>query len=105
MSHRLRLLLCLLLVPFGAFAVHSAAAQDSLRIVAVVNDDVITAVDLATRTRMIIASSGLQDTPEARQRLVSQVLRALIDDRIRNQAATKEGITVPQDRIEERLDE
>ncbi len=105
MLARVRLLACLLLIPLAGLGVHSAAAQDSLRIVAVVNDDVITALDLAVRTRMIIASSGLKDSPEARQHLVPQVLRALIDDRVRNQAAAKEGITVPQDRIEQRLDD
>src|SRR5262249_336432 len=39
------------------------------------------------------------------QRILPQVLRALIDDRIRNQAITKEGITVPQDRIDRRLND
>jgi len=101
----IRLLFCLLLLPLACLAAGPAAAQDSLRIVAVVNDDVITAVDLMARTRMIMASSGVHDTADARQRLLPQVLRALIDDRIRNQAATKEGIKVSQDRIDERLDD
>jgi peptidyl-prolyl cis-trans isomerase SurA len=105
MRSRLRFLLCLMLVPLAGLCQRPAAAQDSLRIVAVVNDDVITAVDLATRMRMIMASSGLQDTPEARQRLLPQVLRALIDDRLRNQAASKEGVTVSQDRIDQRIDQ
>jgi len=102
MLRRLPLLLCLLL-PLACPG--PAVAQDSLRIVAVVNDDVITAVDLAARTRMILASSGIKDTPEAGQRILPQVLRALIDDRIRNQAITKEGITVSQDRIDRRLND
>jgi peptidyl-prolyl cis-trans isomerase SurA len=88
-----------------ALALRPAAAQDTLRIVALVNDDVITAIDLGVRTEMIIASSGTPDTPEARQRLRPQVLRALIDDRLRQQAADKEGVSVPQDRIDERMGE
>jgi len=87
----------------AALALRPAVAQDTLRIVAIVNDQVITAIDLAVRTQMIMASSGVQDTPEARQRLRPQVLRALIDDRLRQQAADKEGVTVPQDRIDERM--
>jgi peptidyl-prolyl cis-trans isomerase SurA len=87
----------------AALALRPAVAQDTLRIVALVNDQVITAIDLAVRTQMIMASSGVQDTPEARQRLRPQVLRALIDDRLRQQAADKEGVTVPQDRIDERM--
>ena len=86
-----------------ALALRPAAAQDSLRIVALVNDDVITAIDLGVRTEMVIASSGAPNTPESRQRLRPQVLRTLIDDRLRQQAADKEGISVPEDRIEERM--
>jgi len=86
-----------------ALALRPVAAQDTLRIVALVNDDVITAIDLAVRTEMIIASTGVPDTPESRQRLRPQVLRALIDDRLRQQAADKEGVSVPQDRIDERM--
>jgi peptidyl-prolyl cis-trans isomerase SurA len=84
-------------------AFRPAAAQDTLRIVALVNDDVITAIDLAVRTEMVIAQSHVQDTPEVRQRLRPQVLRALIDDRLRQQAADKEGISVPQDAIDSRM--
>ena len=86
-----------------ALALRPAAAQDTLRIVALVNDDVITAIDLGVRTEMVIASSGAPNTPESRQRLRPQVLRTLIDDRLRQQAADKEGISVPEDRIEERM--
>jgi len=86
-----------------ALALRPAAAQDSLRIVALVNDNVITAIDLAVRTEIVIAQSGVQDTPETRQRLRPQVLRALIDDHLRQQAADKEGVSVPQDRIDERM--
>jgi peptidyl-prolyl cis-trans isomerase SurA len=87
----------------AALALRPAAAQDTLRIVALVNDDVITALDLAIRTEMVIAQSRVQDTPETRQRLRQQVLRALIDDRLRQQAADKEGISVPQDSIDGRM--
>ncbi|HET6222312.1 MAG TPA: SurA N-terminal domain-containing protein, partial [Dongiaceae bacterium] len=82
-----------------------APAQDTLRIIAVVNDDVITALDLTERLKLVIVSSSLQDTPETRKRLAPQVLRTLIDERIRNQEAKKEGITVPQERIDQRLDQ
>ena len=84
-------------------ALRPSVGQDTLRIVALVNDDVITAIDLAVRTEVIISSTGVPDTPEARQRLRPQVLRALIDDRLKQQAADKEGVSVPQDRIDERM--
>jgi peptidyl-prolyl cis-trans isomerase SurA len=103
MPQALRKLLFPAVLLLAALALRPAGAQDTLRIVALVNDDVITAIDLAVRTQMIIASSGVPDTPEARQRLRPQVLRALIDDRLRQQAADKEGVSVPQDRIDERM--
>jgi peptidyl-prolyl cis-trans isomerase SurA len=89
----------------AALALRPAAAQDTLRIVALVNDDVITAIDLAIRTEMVIAQSRVQDTPETRERLRPQVLRALIDDRLRQQAADNEGISVPQDSIDNRMNQ
>jgi peptidyl-prolyl cis-trans isomerase SurA len=103
MPQPVRKLLFTAVLLLAAFTLRPAAAQDTLRIVALVNDDVITAIDLAVRTEMIISSTGVPDTPEARQRLKPQVLRALIDDRLRQQAADKEGVSVPQDRIDERM--
>jgi peptidyl-prolyl cis-trans isomerase SurA len=88
----------------AAFAFHHpATAQDTLRIVALVNDEAITAIDVAKRTQILVASSGMENTPEAYQRLRPQVLRALIDERLRQQAADREGITVSQDRIDDRM--
>ena len=53
-----------------------------MRIAAVVNDQVISVFDLASRVRMVMISSNLPDTEEIRQRLASQVLRSLIDEKI-----------------------
>jgi peptidyl-prolyl cis-trans isomerase SurA len=94
---------CLALVILAAFAVRPAAAQDTLRIVALVNDEAITAIDVAKRTQILIASSGLENTPESYQRLQPQVVRSLIDERLRQQAADQQGINVSQDRIDERM--
>lgn len=80
-----------------------AFAQDSLAIAAVVNDDVITVLDMSVRTRMVIVSARLEDSPETRTRLASQVLRGLIDERLKLQEAELNGITVPQAAIDERL--
>ena len=46
-----------------------AGAQETLRAVAVVNDEVISGLDLYMRTRLAILSSGITPTPEARNRL------------------------------------
>ncbi|MGH6932165.1 MAG: peptidylprolyl isomerase [Dongiaceae bacterium] len=81
----------------------TASAQDSLRIVATVNDDAITAFDLAARMRTIINSSNLEDTEQVRQRLAPQVLRALIDEKLRRQETDRLSIVTSDSRIEDRI--
>ena len=80
-----------------------AAAQEQLRIAAVVNDDVITGLDLAVRTRMAILSAGLPDTPEARSRVRPQVLRAMVDERLKLQEAQRQNVSVSQGEIDQAL--
>lgn len=84
--------LVLVLLPAG-----QVRSQDqSLRIAAVVNDDVISIYDLVTRINLVILSSGIQDSPQARQKLAPEILRRLIDERIQTQEAKKLGITITQ---------
>ncbi len=78
-----------------------AGAEDLQRIAAVVNDQVISMYDLAGRTRLIIVSSGLQDTPEIRARLAPQILRTLIDETLELQEARRLNITVSTKEIEQ----
>lgn len=87
------------------FAPRPILAQDSLAIAAVVNDDVISVLDLSVRTRMIIVSGRLEDTPETRNRLAPQVLRGLIDERLKQQEAEINGVSVPEDAVNSRLEE
>jgi peptidyl-prolyl cis-trans isomerase SurA len=82
---------------------HPVAAQESLRIAAVVNDDVITGLDLAVRTRMAILSSSLPDTPEMRNRVARQVLRAMIDERLMLQEAARQNVIVQQSEVDAEL--
>jgi peptidyl-prolyl cis-trans isomerase SurA len=69
-------------------------AQDVMRIAAVVNTEVISVYDLVARLHLIIASSNLPDSPELRQRLAPQVLRGLIDERLKLQEAKRLNIKV-----------
>ena len=75
-------------------------AQSTQRIAAIVNDDIISDYDLRARTDLIILSSQLPNTREARERLESQVLRTLIDDRLRLQESRRQKITVAEQEIE-----
>lgn len=94
-------LLCFPLALSGATA---APAQDTLRPAAVVNDEVISILDLAMRTRLSVLASGLDNTPEVQNRIASQVLRALIDERLQVQEADRLSISVSDALIEETID-
>src|SRR5688572_13791518 len=70
-----------------------------MRIAAVVNDEVISVFDIATRMRMIMISSGIPDTPETRQRIASQVLRSLVDERLQLQEAKRQNVTATDNEL------
>src|SRR5690606_19209578 len=97
------LLLAVLLAVLGlgqpASAQEGQGGGQTLRIVAVVNDDIVTEFDVAMRMQLIIRSSGLPDTMETRNRLASQVLRQLIDERLQMQEAARRGVQVTPDEM------
>jgi peptidyl-prolyl cis-trans isomerase SurA len=70
------------------------SAQNSQRIIAIVNDEIISGFDLSSRLDLVILSSQLPKTPQVRKRISSQVLRRLIDDKLRLQEARRLKITV-----------
>ena len=76
-----------------------AKAQDTLRAAAVVNDEVISILDLVMRTRLAILASGLKDSPEVHDRFQEQVLRTLIDERIQLQEAERLDISVSEEQL------
>ena len=96
--------LALLSASFGAGMIAPVQAQDQLRIAAVVNDDIISELDVYMRLRMAMLSARLEDTEETRQRLLPQVLRNLIDDRLKMQEAKRTGVHVNPADVERRLD-
>ncbi len=89
------LALCFLLMLAGG-----AGAQQT-RIAAVVNDDVVSLNDVANRLQLIMRSSGMEDTPQNRERLTAQVLRGLIDEKLQMQEAKRRNITVSQEEIDQ----
>jgi peptidyl-prolyl cis-trans isomerase SurA len=98
---KVAVMLCLLIgVAAGA---SSASAQDELKIAAVVNDDVITQLDVFARLRAAMLSARLQDTPETRQQLLPNVMRSLIDDHLKTQEARTQGVTVGDGEVNARI--
>ncbi len=77
-----------------AFAGSGHAADEAERVAAVVNDDIISVHDLDMRLKLVLMSSNLPDTVEARSRVMPQVVRRLIDERLELQEADKQKVNV-----------
>src|SRR5262249_46047074 len=91
------LCLCLLLLRPGG-----ASAQET-RIAAIVNDDVVSLADLSNRVTLIMRSSGMEDNQQTRERITSQVLRSLIDERLQMQEAKRLNVKISDDEIGQAL--
>jgi len=69
------------------------------RIAAVVNDEVISVADLQSRLRMVMLSSNFPDSQETRQRIASQVLRTIVDEKLQMQEAKRQNVSATDDEI------
>jgi peptidyl-prolyl cis-trans isomerase SurA len=81
------------------------ASAQGLRVVARVNDDAITDFDLNQRIQFAIKTSGLQDSPDLRQRMRAQVLRQMVDERLQIQNAKRLGAGASDAEVQQRLAE
>ncbi len=95
-SRRLALALVALALVVALLPGAALAQAPSLRIAAVVNDDVITPGDLLDRINLGIATSGLPNDDATRQRLAPQILRGFIDEKLQLQEAKRLRIDVTQ---------
>lgn len=77
----------------------SGLDQNQMRIAAVVNNEVITVRDLVTRLDFVIITSRLPNKPETRKRLLKQVLRSLIEERLKLQEAKRLGLKVSKKEV------
>ena len=75
----------------------------AMRIVAVVNGDVITNSDVENRTRLFAMSTGLPMTPDVLDRLKQQITRQLIDEKLRFQEVERRHIVIPDKAIAEAI--
>jgi len=78
-------------------------SQQSLGIAAVVNDEMISILDINSHLTLAIALSRLPNTNETRRQLTPQALRNLIDDKIKMQEAKRLKIMVSQAEISDAL--
>lgn len=93
------LLLCLAVSP-GILR-----AQDVSRIAAIVNEEIISVLDLGARIDLTIFAANFPNTPDTRRRLSGQVLRALVDERLQLQEANRLGVRVSDREIDVQLSE
>lgn len=77
-----------------------AMSQQVVNIVAVVNDEPITAYDLRQRLNLIIRSSSLKDTPAVRRDLAPRVINVLVNEALQLQEAKRLNVHVDQKEID-----
>ena len=100
-----RVVLFVLMVLFSGLAPASAATGGvGEGIVAVVNEDAISASDLNDRLRLMIISSGMPNTPEIQDKLKNQVLNMLIDESLQMQEARQMNLAVTAEEIQTGFD-
>lgn len=87
----------------GSGAPASAQSSEIVRIAAVVNDEVISMRDFVARLRMVTAMSKLPDSNDVRRRLAPEILRTLIDEKLKLQEAKRLGLTVEEQEIRQAM--
>ena len=68
-------------------------------IAAIVNDDIISALDLASRINFTIFSSKLPNNRKVLGRIKPQILRTLINEKLQQQEARRVKIRVPEEEV------
>ncbi|MDG2001237.1 MAG: SurA N-terminal domain-containing protein [Alphaproteobacteria bacterium] len=86
-----------------SLAQNSNQISNLLSIVAIVNDEPITMMDLDGRLKLIIISSNLPNNADTRKNLSGQVLQSLINERLQQQEAKKLGIRVSDQEVENNI--
>lgn len=80
-------------------------AVPAMRIIAVVNGDVISNADVENRTRLFALSTGLPMKQEVLDRLKQQITRQLIDEKLRMQEVQRRRIVIPDKAIADAIHE
>ncbi len=95
---KLRLsVLILLLSGIFSFIPNNAQAK-SLKIAAVVNDEIISTRDLQNRVNLFLMTTRIPLNPQTKNMIFSRVLNNAIEEKLKLQAAEKEGIKIsPQE--------
>ena len=99
--HRLALFLVAAIAAIATLGLGSAQAQQTDRIAAVVNDEILSMKDVEARVNAAIILSHLPDNVDTRRRVVPQVLRKMVDERLQAQEAKRVKISLTKADIDE----
>jgi peptidyl-prolyl cis-trans isomerase SurA len=80
----------------------SHAVDDVQRIIAVVNDSVVSDYDISERVGLIMATTGGAATEERFAQLRGNVLEMLVDEHLQLQEAVEQEIPISMDQVEQR---
>lgn len=100
-SPTLRILAIALGLMTGLAIASTPAQAQVVGIEAVVNDEIISALDLENRLRFTLMSATLPDNNQTRRRLKQQVLLTLIDENLQLQEAKRLSVTIDDAEIGE----
>ena len=98
-----------LIVFLFIFYIKSSFSQDDINkveiigIVAIVNDEPITFMDLSNRMQLIIVSSNLPNNSETREKLYGQTLQSLINEKLQAQEAKKLSISITAQEVDNNI--
>lgn len=87
-------------LPLHAQTPPAPAMAEAIGIAAVVNDEVITSLDVNERMALVIATSGLSNSEEVRARLAPQITETLISETLQLQEAKRLSIRISDKEIE-----
>ena len=79
---------------------HNAQAQNSVKIAALVNGEIISNQDIQNRINSFLMTSQIPLNDQTKGMIVQKVIHSAIDEKIKLQAAEKDGITISEKDID-----
>lgn len=87
----------------GFFPSDGLADDDIQRIVAVINDEIVSEYDVSQRLGLIIATTGRLDSEEQYQQMRKQVVGSLVDEKLQYQEAREHELSIDEKEVEQQF--
>lgn len=81
----------------------SATCAGTLKIAALINGDIISTEDIAEQVNIFMLNSPIPMNADTKKMITHRVMAQTVEQRLKLQAAEKEGITVSQNEIDEQM--